>query len=453
MSTTTDVVRENAAYHAQLLAAVAELDYIPSAVEQQDSYIAGLENQLRLLGPKIASLEMQTKKEREEHEALRDSATRRFAATITGRKDKYEAKASKEEREYVEALEKEMQHKRQQGALETMIREAKTLRRDLQSKLERYNKAKQDLTTLYSKIFDGPTQAFPEDDQLEYQLQQAQDRYNEIQGYLNRESQAVNLLQSAYDALQSCYSQMKEAIDDSHWDMFGGFGAVDDIMERQDLRAAQEKATQAQMFVQQAMMISPQVQPVGEITIAQGSLVTDVFFDNIFTDMAFHQKIIASKRNVQDVQINVMNQLRFAQGRAGAIGADLNVAADALAHARGELDAFRRRVFDGMAGNGHGDENKHVPPLPAPAGPPPGYSATEAGPPSQVSGPSSSFTPPPGQPLSLPSQIPMITNSYAPPPGPPPPGSRAVLSFSLERPLCSAPASGLSCERARASWQ
>jgi hypothetical protein len=88
---------------------------------------------------------------------------------------------------------------------------------DLQSKLERYNLTKQDLAQLYNKIFDGPTQAYPEDDQLEYQLQQAQGRYNDIQGFLNRESQALNLLQSANSALLGCNSKMQEALSYSQW--------------------------------------------------------------------------------------------------------------------------------------------------------------------------------------------------------------------------------------------
>jgi hypothetical protein len=45
---------------------------------------------------------------------------------------------------------------------------------------------------------------------------------------------------------------------------------ADDIRERQELRATQEEATKAQMFVQQAMVVSPQVQFVGQINIAQG---------------------------------------------------------------------------------------------------------------------------------------------------------------------------------------
>ncbi|KAF7373616.1 hypothetical protein MSAN_00572000 [Mycena sanguinolenta] len=289
-----DVVLENTAYHAQLLAAIAELDWVPPALEQQESYITGLEHQSRQLAAKIESLEMQTKKEQAEHEALRDSTTRRFAATITGRKDKYEAKASKEEREYVEALERERYYKRQQTTLMNMIQEAKAA----------------DLAELYSKIFDGPTQDFAEDDQLEWQLQAAQSRYNEIQGYLNRESQAVDLLGSANTALQSCASEMQEAISDSHWDMFGGIGVLGDMMERESLDNARAQGTRAQTFVQQAMMVSPQVQPIGEISIAHGSVVplfplsakeykaltpttyssiiSDVIFDNIFTDFAFH---------------------------------------------------------------------------------------------------------------------------------------------------------------------
>jgi hypothetical protein len=94
----TDAVLENSAYHSRLLAQISELDYVPSALRQQDTYITGLEKDLAQLARQITALEKSTKKERKEHEALRDSTTRRFAAKITGRKEKFEAKASKEER-------------------------------------------------------------------------------------------------------------------------------------------------------------------------------------------------------------------------------------------------------------------------------------------------------------------------------------------------------------------
>ncbi|KAJ7024888.1 hypothetical protein C8F04DRAFT_1130131 [Mycena alexandri] len=372
MRATTDVVLENTAYNAQPLAAIAELDYVPPALEQQESYLADLEKEWVQLTDEITFLEEQTRKEKKEHEALRDSTTRRFAAKITGKKEKFEAKASKEEKEYIEALEKEMQHKRQQETLETLIAEAKALRLDLQRKLERYNKTKQDLAALYSKVFDGPTQAYPEDDQLEYKLQQAQNRYNEIQGSLNRESQALHLLDSADSALEMCCSQLQEALGYSQMDMYGG-GHVTDMMERNALTAAQGHASQAKMFVQQAMMSSPQVQLMGQITIGHGSFISDVIFDNIFTDMAFHEKIKASMSNVEGVKSNVIAQYNLTKLRTRGIGADLKVAADALTHARSALNAFRCSVFDSLSGNGNVPPLSHNADSSPPPGPPPQY--------------------------------------------------------------------------------
>jgi hypothetical protein len=95
---TTDAILQNTAYHARLLAALASVDHAPPALFQQGTYIAGLERQARESVARIVELEVQTQKEKGEHEALRDSVARRFAATITGRRERYEARASKEER-------------------------------------------------------------------------------------------------------------------------------------------------------------------------------------------------------------------------------------------------------------------------------------------------------------------------------------------------------------------
>ncbi|KAJ7630079.1 hypothetical protein DFH06DRAFT_705926 [Mycena polygramma] len=435
----TDAVLQNAAYHAQLLASISELDYVPSALKQQDSLIASLQGEAAGLTRQIKALESKTSKERKEHEALRDSTTRRFAAKLTGRKEKFEAKASKEEREYVEALEKEMQHKRQLATIETMIAEAQAVRFDLNEKFKRYEQTKKDLAQLYSRVFDGPTQAYPEDDNLEYQLGQAQQRYNEIQGFLNRESQAVNLLQSAHAALQQCSIKMQEARDYSQWDMWGG-GAMSDMMERNALSAAEGHSMQAATCVQQAMIASPQVRPIGDIQIAHGSIMSDVLFDNIFTDMAFHDKIKKSAQNVEAVMFNLKNELQAGRARAGAIGADLSAAADALTRARGALDTFRRNVFDSLSsgsrsGSGSGgDLPAYTAGSPGPAMPrgpedggKGGYVMSSPPPPMMPQGPQqggSGYAPPAGPPpppgTYAPPAHPPPTSSYTPPTHPPP---------------------------------
>ncbi|KAJ7800845.1 hypothetical protein B0H14DRAFT_2897944 [Mycena olivaceomarginata] len=301
---TVDTVLENSPYHARLLRQIAELEYVPAALQEQETHIAGLKRDSAAL----------TKKERMEHELQRDNSTGRFMAKLTGRKEK----------RVDEAMEAEMQAKKEQEVVHTMLAEAKAGygRADLQDKLQVYNQTKQELAALYSKIFDGPTPAYPEDDQLEY-----------------------HLLQSANTALQACSSKIQQALKYSKWDMIGG-GVKSDMMERNALTAAEVHATLAQIFIQQAIMASPQVQAIGgSRSRTGGSFLSDVF-DNIFTDLAFHDKIKKSARSVEAGQLNLTNQLNLARARADSIGADLKTAADVLAHAQGALAAFRCGVFD-----------------------------------------------------------------------------------------------------------
>nr|GAT55409.1 predicted protein [Mycena chlorophos] len=426
-----DSVRQNAAYHAQLLASIAELDYVPPALDEQRNMIRSLEQQVAKTVETIKVLEKKTKKERKEHEALRDSTARRFAAKITGRKEKFEAKASKEEREYIEALEHETQEKRRKESLEQLIVEAKRVKRDLESKLNRYKATKEDLATLYSKVFDGPTQAYPEDDRLESELSAAQNRYNEIQGFMNRESQAFHFLKSANESLQYCHREIQSALGYSTWDVFGG-GAVSDMMERSALSSAEGHATTAATCVQQAQIASPHVRPIGDITIAHGSIITDVIFDNIFTDLMFHEKIEASARNLDGVRQNLAVELNLANGRMASVGADLSAAADTLARARQTLDNFRRSVFESVAGG------MSIPALPtyeASAGPttaPTGTHAPPAGPPPTAPAPTG-YAPPAGAP---PAPTPEIT--YTPPVGPPPSGSSSSAAWGSRNPYAAA---------------
>ncbi|KAJ7885851.1 hypothetical protein B0H14DRAFT_3856733 [Mycena olivaceomarginata] len=115
-----------------------------------------------------------------------EATTDRIVAKITRRKEKVETKASKEKR-------RQKQAKREEERVKTVIAEGKAVRVDLQEKLQLYNKTKQELAELYRKIFDGPTPAHPQDDQLEYELQQAQSRYTQVQGFLHLKSQACRV--------------------------------------------------------------------------------------------------------------------------------------------------------------------------------------------------------------------------------------------------------------------
>ena len=186
--------------------------------------------------------------------------------------------------------------------------------------------------------------AFPEDDRLEYQVIDAVRRHERIQATLNSESKAAELLARAVKAMELTLRAMQEALGYSRYgslllcssfcahfadqflDMWGGGTYVTkdrfstytspddscrmaDMMERNALRNAQANASQAEFLVNEAKKFSSAVQPVGRVSIAQGcviqillflftltllhfrSIVSDVFFDNIYTDIAFHSNI------------------------------------------------------------------------------------------------------------------------------------------------------------------
>lgn len=98
MSDAQEAIVANADYHTGLLSTIAELDYVPAAKEHQIKYIEDLETQLATSKSQVEQLSQKTKKERKEHEALRDSTTRRLAHKLLGKKEQFEAKESKEER-------------------------------------------------------------------------------------------------------------------------------------------------------------------------------------------------------------------------------------------------------------------------------------------------------------------------------------------------------------------
>ncbi|KAF8999853.1 hypothetical protein BDQ17DRAFT_1410589 [Cyathus striatus] len=343
-ATTEQEVAANAAYHTELLTNIAELDYVSAALSNQTSYVNDLEKQFAQSRKKLNELQQKTKKERKEHEALKDSTARRLAHKLTGRKEKFEAMESKEEREFVEALEREITERDNLEVIEQMLVDAQQVYADLKSKATRHESLKTDLANLYSRVFDGPSEAYPEEDQIEYQLDRAYRHHEQVQRTLNQEMQAAEILSKAVNMMNSCQGQMQEALSYSRWDMWGG-GGMSDMMERNALRSAQALAYQAENLVDQARRISPQVEPVARVNIAQGSVISDVFFDNIFTDMAFHNKIKTSAAQVLLANNRLKAERDAAMARAETAGSQLNQAAKTLQARRGELDGLRRGIF------------------------------------------------------------------------------------------------------------
>ncbi|KAJ3828695.1 hypothetical protein F5880DRAFT_1621053 [Lentinula raphanica] len=274
-------ILSSASYHTSLLQTIESLQYAPSALKQQSKYLSDLEVELVKVKQEVKQLGAKTKKERKEHEELRDSTTRRLTARLKGKAgiEKYEAKKEKEEREYVEALENEMRERGKQTMLENMIKQARTVKLDLEEKSKRLDATKHQLSNLYHQVFDGLTVDFPRDDVLERQLASAQETYDRIQYSLNSHSQAVNLLTQADKMMDMSLKKIGEALSYSTWDIYGGGRPVvllsltvhcilfADAMERDALSNAAVYAANAEMLFRQAQSTSKDVQAIGPIRV------------------------------------------------------------------------------------------------------------------------------------------------------------------------------------------
>ncbi|KIK66219.1 hypothetical protein GYMLUDRAFT_69961 [Collybiopsis luxurians FD-317 M1] len=273
-TSTSSQIRSTAPYHQSLLQTLNSLQYAPSALAQQTSYLRDLEAELKKVKQAVKQLGEKTKKERKEHEELRDSTTRRLAARLKGKSgvEKYEAKKEKEEREYVEALENEMRERGKQTMLDNMIQEAKKVKADLEQKSQQLEQTKREISNLYHQVFDGPTMEFPQDDALEQELAAAQATYDRIQAILNSHSQSVNLLAQADQMLGMALQKMDDALGYSTWDVYGG-GSLSDMMERDALANAAVFTAKAEMLLNQAQRTSSDVQPIGSLRVHDMSVL------------------------------------------------------------------------------------------------------------------------------------------------------------------------------------
>ncbi|KAJ9162329.1 hypothetical protein NKR19_g1379 [Coniochaeta hoffmannii] len=338
-------IRDAAGRNRELLNILAQTDQALPALEQQQRYVADLQNELANVQNRLKELDRKRKKELKEHENYRDSVMKRFAFKVSGKKEKFEQRAAKEEREYFEALQQEHQATEMKKSIEAMLAEANRVTHTIEQDVARHNQAQRDLDSLYDSIFKGPTPGFPEEDAKEKELTETLQQYHDARSKAESEGQAVKSLQDAQASMRNALRAMQEALAYSTRDMWGG-GSFTDMMERNALSQAEQRVAYARMLVDQARRFSPSVGHLPRVNVAQGSLMSDVFFDNIFTDMMFHQKIEQSTAEVERAAMVLDRELQAAANRQRELSLGMDTKVKRLEDCRVALQKIREGVFD-----------------------------------------------------------------------------------------------------------
>lgn len=168
-----------------ILQTLAETEYASSALAQATSYHKDLLEELKVRESALRKLKSSLAKEQREHEEYRDSTMKRLAYRMSGKKEKFNSKAEKEEREYLEAVQKHFSAQQQVDTLKRNIHDAEVQIEELRVVNQRHQDAQNELDRLYDSIFKGPTPEYPEEDRLEAPVEQARSEFGEIQTKLS----------------------------------------------------------------------------------------------------------------------------------------------------------------------------------------------------------------------------------------------------------------------------
>ncbi|KAL8652922.1 MAG: hypothetical protein Q9226_004063 [Calogaya cf. arnoldii] len=337
-----------ASKNAELLQGLNETEYASSALGQSQAYLNDLDREIKACNSEVQRLESKTATELRDHKKYAESNTRRFLHRAMGKQEQFAEKASKEEREYVEALAAENQAKSQREEWIKTRDEARKRHGTLLDTDRTHKRLQAELDALYNSIFTGPSPEFPGEDEKETAMREAIDAFKAAKQRHEAELQAVNCLQEADRFMTEALRSLDDARSASRMDMLGG-GTLSDMMERNALSKAQNATEKAKMLVQQARRFSPGFQGFGNINIAHGHVMSDIMFDNIFSDMAQHDRIKDSQAQAErEAQILRSARLK-ARERSDQYQQEATAALTRLETSRRELQQIRQDTFERLA--------------------------------------------------------------------------------------------------------
>ncbi|KAK4555730.1 hypothetical protein LTR86_006950 [Recurvomyces mirabilis] len=353
MSSLRTTLAEAADRNHELIVVLSRTDYAGPALKENGSYTSDLNAQIGALNKELKRLHATTEDERKDHLKYRDSSVKRYAAKIRGHKgqEKLASQQEKEEREFLEAWQKENEAKQRHEELTKALNEAKVQHEVMTKDSARHGQAQESLDRLYNGIFGGPTPEYPEEDQIEGSVSRCREYLDQCQGKSTAEKRALDALRSAHSSLGQGLNSMQEALSMSTYDMWGG-GTFVDMMERDALARAQNQVTQASWHMEEARRVQPIIRPLSQVNIDMGHFISDVLFDNIFTDMAQHDRIKSSNAQLQRAFQELQAQLGDQQQRFREAESQTKQASQSLDEARVELQRVRAEAFERLGGRG-----------------------------------------------------------------------------------------------------
>lgn len=344
MASVHEKVQAAAAQNSTLPNTISETEYSVSALQQSNAYIKDLRNEIAAQEKNLSTCNRRVDKEFKDHQKYRDSHMRRLAFKLGGKKEKFAEDASREEKEWLDAVAQQLKSKQSLEHLNVNLSDATNTNIEFKKSVDVHEKAKAELDALYKSIFDGPTPEIPEEDEKERAVAQAEERYNAAQLVLSTESQVRSILADADKSLKRAFAAVQEAESHATMDMWGVGGSFAEMAEHNALSQCQQHVSQVEMLMSQAQRIQPEVKRIGDMQIAQMDFMSNVVFDNVFSDMHMRDRIRESIGQLKKAQFCLQAELGASDRRRDLV--PVKELKGTLDEKRMELQNVRKRAFD-----------------------------------------------------------------------------------------------------------
>ncbi|TGO89384.1 hypothetical protein BPOR_0112g00150 [Botrytis porri] len=350
----TQHILASAARNAHLLSILSRTDHAPSEYIQITQYQLSIESIISQQEQRVKTLVAASAKEHEDYDEYQGSTVKRLAYKLRGRKDKFIEVGEQEHREWLNAIQKELEAKH-------TLQDIKSKASSLKPLAEEHNAAQAELDALYNSIFSGPSHDFPTEDTKEHILSRAKDSFNERQLLLSTESNVLLILQKASTVMNQCILTMDYALQSPNINAWGIDGGFDHMMERSSFAKAHNLSSQVEVLVSQARQMQPAVQPLGPMNITQGSLMSDVIFDKNFSDLKIQENIRKSKRQVVAARSRLSQEIKNSNERLVNFREEVKEKKKVLEVKRKELQDERAALFEKVIASGPIPESSQQP--------------------------------------------------------------------------------------------
>lgn len=283
----------------------------------------------------------------------RRSTVKRFAYRLSGKKEKFDAKAEQEEREYLEAVQKHVNACHELDVLKESIAQSERKLQELESVATAHSNAQKELDSLYDSIFQGPTPEYPEEDQAEIPVQQLRQEFAGVQARLSVENQALSILLDADKFMQRAIVDLGQANKANNATGYGMVIVNTDmarVTERNSLSKAECHLSQVEMLVSQAQRAQPAVKEIGNVELKAGQMLGNVIFNDGWNELYVLEEIEKGQKQLKQASDKLKAEVQAARKREDSVKLELAGVKGRLDEARMNLERVRAGTFESIAG-------------------------------------------------------------------------------------------------------